>query len=177
MRQKIKTFIILLLISATVAKGYFKTTQLYAQKPGNIHFNLPNDLRLLEKQINDNEMSTPGIKKGCEAKIVWADSTKKVKTKYAFLYIHGFSASQMEGDPIHRNIAKKYGANLYLARLTGHGVDLGDSTMANVTADDFTYSAEYALAVAQNFRRRSNCYVQFIWGSIILLARFQTLRN
>ncbi len=112
-------------------------------------FKLTGDLPLLESQINDNEKNTPGIKQGCEAKIVWADSLKKVKTKIAFLYIHGFSASQMEGDPVHRNIAKKYQSNLYLARLAGHGIDLGDSTMATVTTDDFIKSAEYALAVAK----------------------------
>jgi esterase/lipase len=36
-----------------------------------------------------------------------------------------------------------------LARLAGHGINLGDSTMANITADDFAYSAEYALAIAE----------------------------
>ncbi len=110
---------------------------------------LPGDLSVIEKQIIDNEHTTKGIRPGCEAKIVWADSLKKAKTKIAFLYIHGFSATEKEGDPIHRNIAKKYQSNLYLARLAGHGVDLGDSTMATITTDDFVLSAEHALAVAK----------------------------
>jgi len=112
-------------------------------------FKLTGDLPTLEKQINEGEAAEKGIRPDCQARIVWADSTKKEKTKIAFVYIHGFSASQEEGNPIHRNIAKKYGGNLYLARLTGHGVDLGDSTMKNVTADDFINSAEYALAVGK----------------------------
>ena len=148
MKRKIKISMILLLqFAATVS--CFSGSGLNAQTVEKLNVNLPADLRLLEKQINTNELSTPGIRKGCEAKIIWADATKKVKTRYAFLYIHGFSASQMEGDPVHRNIAKKYEANLYLARLAGHGIDLGDSTMAKITVDDFVYSAEYSLAVAK----------------------------
>ncbi len=112
-------------------------------------FKLTSDLSQLEKQITDNEHNTTGLKPGSEAKIVWQDSTKKQKTKIAFLYIHGFSASQMEGDPVHRNIAKKYQANLYLARLASHGIDLGDETMKTVTTDEFIVSAEHALAVAK----------------------------
>jgi len=110
---------------------------------------LTGDLPRLEKQINEAEAAEKGIRPDCQARIVWADSTKKEKTKIAFVYIHGFSATQEEGNPIHRNIAKKYGANLYLARLAGHGVNLGDSTMANVRSDDFIRSAEYALAVGK----------------------------
>ena len=106
-------------------------------------------LPALEQQINKKEAKVNGIKPDNQARIVWADSTKKQKTKFAILYIHGFSASQGEGDPIHRNIAKKYKANLYLARLAGHGVFLGDSTLENVTTDEYVNSAEEALAIAK----------------------------
>ena len=110
---------------------------------------LTGNLPTLEKQINESEAAEKGIRPDCQARIVWADSLKKEKTKIAFVYIHGFSATQEEGNPIHRNIAKKYDSNLYLARLAGHGVNLGDSTMAKVTADDFILSAEHALAVGK----------------------------
>jgi len=112
-------------------------------------FKLTGDLPTLETKINEGEIAEKGIRPDCQARIVWADSSKKVKTKLAILYIHGFSATQEEGNPVHRNLAKKYGANLYLARLAGHGVDLGDSTMATVSADDFVLSAEKALAIAK----------------------------
>ena len=112
-------------------------------------FKLAGDLPTLDKQIQEGEAAEKGIRPDCQARIVWADSLKKEKTKIAFVYIHGFSATQEEGNPIHRNIAKKYGANLYLARLAGHGVSLGDSTMAKTTADDFILSAEKALAVGK----------------------------
>jgi hypothetical protein len=57
---------------------------------------LPASLPELEKQISDNEKAIKGIKPDNEARIVWADTTNKEKTKIAFLYLHGFSASQAE---------------------------------------------------------------------------------
>lgn len=111
--------------------------------------NLPASLTELEKQINDNEKAVKGIKPDNEARIVWADSSKKEKTKIAILYLHGFSASQAEGDPVHRDLAKKYHANLYLARLAEHGIARGDSTMISLTADEYEASAEKALMISE----------------------------
>jgi esterase/lipase len=150
MKRRLKKIGIYFISVITVcAIAYFSGPKPDAPKLEQISFSLPNDLVLVEKQVNESERATPGIRQGCEAKIIWADSTEKVKTKYVFLYIHGFGASRMEADPVHRNVAKKYSSNLYLARLSGHGIDLGDSTMAKVTANDFVYSIEYALSVAK----------------------------
>ncbi len=112
---------------------------------------LPTLLPVLEAQIQSEESAMPGLKPGCEARIVWADSTKKQKTPYALLYLHGFSASPGgEGDPVAFNVAKTFGCNLFLARMAGHGVDLGDETMATLTTDDYLASAEKGLAIAKS---------------------------
>ena len=111
--------------------------------------NLPGTLTELESSINMSEKAVKGIKPDNQARIVWADSSKKEKTNIAFLYLHGFSASQAEGDPVHRDLAKKYNANLYLSRLAEHGIDRGDSSMINLTAGEFEASAENALSVAE----------------------------
>jgi esterase/lipase len=146
MKTLLKTLIAIIGIGTV---GYFLGPKSEAPKLEVPMFKLTGDLPTLEKQINEGETAEKGIRPDCQARIVWADSLKKERTKLAILYIHGFSATQQEGNPVHRNLAKKYGANLYLARLAGHGIDLGDSTMATVTADDFVRSAEYALAVAK----------------------------
>ena len=146
MKTFLKTLIALIGVG-TVA--YFLGPKPEAPKLEIVKFKLTSDLPTLDKQIQEGETTEKGIRPDCQARIVWADSLKKEKTKLAIVYIHGFSATQEEGDPVHRNLAKKYGANLYLARLAGHGIDLGDSTMATVTADDFILSAENALAVGK----------------------------
>lgn len=87
------------------------------------------------------------LKPNNEARIVWADSTKK-KTEYAVVYLHGFSASQMEGDPVHRRFAEEFGANLYLARLSDHGIDSTEALL-NFTADRFWESAKEALSIGK----------------------------
>ncbi|MBK7132035.1 MAG: alpha/beta fold hydrolase [Bacteroidales bacterium] len=123
-------------------------------KPAKPEFKIPeisvaSTLIDLEKQITESEKGVRGIKPDNQARIVWADTSKKEKTKIAFLYLHGFSASQAEGEPVHRRIAKKYNANLFLARLAAHGIDRGDSSMIDLTADDYVASAEIALAIAK----------------------------
>ena len=129
--MKIFLKVIIALISVLTI-GYFlgpKPTPPRLEVP---MFKITGDLPTLDKQIQDDEAKVKGIRPDCQARIVWADSAKKAKTKIAFLYIHGFSATQEEGNPVHRNIAKKYGANLYLARLAGHGIDLGEIGRAHV---------------------------------------------
>jgi esterase/lipase len=92
------------------------------------------------------------IKENNEAKIIWADSTKQV-TEFAIVYLHGFSASQMEGDPVHRNIAKKFHCNLYLARLAEHGLT-GSDAMKNLTAENLWQSAKEAYAIGKKIGKK-----------------------
>jgi esterase/lipase len=111
--------------------------------------NLPVSLPELEKTINQGEKAVIGIRPDNQARIIWADSSKKEKTPVAFLYLHGFSASQKEGDPVHKDLAKKHNANLYLSRLAEHGIDRGDSNLIGLTAEDYEASAEKALQIAE----------------------------
>ena len=109
---------------------------------------IPDSVSQIDAYIAANESKTV-LKPGNEARVIWADSTQPKKTKIVFMYVHGFSASPMEGDPLHREVAKKFGANLLLARVAGHGVPDSDSTYANVTADDYYQSVENYYAIAK----------------------------
>ncbi|MEO6723410.1 MAG: alpha/beta fold hydrolase [Ferruginibacter sp.] len=82
-----------------------------------------------------------------QARIVWADSVKQ-RTPYSIVYLHGFSASQEEGEPVHRDMSKKFGCNLYLSRLAEHGIDTTEQLM-NLTADNYWESAKEALAIGK----------------------------
>jgi len=92
------------------------------------------------------------IKPNNEAKIIWADSSK-TQTDYAIVYLHGFSASQMEGDPVHQNIAKQFNCNLYLARLAEHGIDTTED-LVNLTADQYWESAKLAFAIGKQIGKK-----------------------
>lgn len=101
---------------------------------------------LLQEYITQQE-SVHKIKPGNEARIVWADTPHK-KTEYAIVYLHGFSASQEEGNPVHRNIARQFGCNLYLARLSQHGIDTTDA-LYYMTAENLWESAKQAYAIGR----------------------------
>jgi pimeloyl-ACP methyl ester carboxylesterase len=107
---------------------------------------VPAEPAALESYIRSAE-ALHRVKPDNEARIVWADSSRK-KTPYAIVYLHGFSASQGEGDPVHRYIAGKYGCNLYLPRIAEHGLDTVDA-MVHLTADEFWTSAQEALAIGR----------------------------
>lgn len=108
---------------------------------------VPETAKSLEEYIKAKEAQHK-IKRDNEARIVWANDSLKQKTPYAIVYLHGFSASQEEGDPVHRNIAKTFGCNLYLSRLAGHGIDTIDP-MISLTADEYWESAKQALTIGK----------------------------
>ena len=111
------------------------------------------DMPVVQRQATDLEAyiasseSVHHIKPNNEARIIWNDSTKQ-KTPYAIVYLHGFSASQVEGDPIHRMLANEFGCNLFLSRLSDHGIDTTDALLL-FTADRAWESAKEALAVGK----------------------------
>ncbi len=108
---------------------------------------VPATANLLENYISTQE-GQHKLKPDNEARIVWANDSLKHKTEYAIVYLHGFSASQEEGNPVHRNIAKKFGCNLYLSRLSQHGVDTTDA-LYNMTPDNLWESAKQAYTIGK----------------------------
>lgn len=108
---------------------------------------VPADASALETYIQQNE-ATHKVKPENEARIIWANDSTKQKTEYAIVYLHGFSASQEEGDPVHTNIARKFGCNLYLARLAEHGIDTTEELM-NLTAEKYWESVKQAYAIGK----------------------------
>ncbi len=108
---------------------------------------VPHQATELEEYISRNE-ARHALKPNNEARIVWYNDTLKQKTDYAIVYLHGFSASQEEGAPIHTSIAREFGCNLYLSRLAEHGVDTTDP-MKNLTPSKYWESAKQALAIGK----------------------------
>jgi len=108
-----------------------------------LNTNLPKvttDLVALDNEIKSEEKTNTKIKKDNQSTIVWYDSIPK-KTDYSFVYLHGWSASHEEGAPLHKLLAKRYGANLYLPRIAGHGLKEKEP-MLNLTATDYLNSAK-----------------------------------
>lgn len=100
-----------------------------------------------------NQEAAHKLKKDNEARIIWFNDSLRDVTPYSIVYLHGFSASQEEGAPVHENIARQYGCNLYLSRLAEHGIDTTEA-MASLTADSYWESAKQALAIGRKLGQK-----------------------
>jgi esterase/lipase len=96
--------------------------------------------------VTTKDAQVTNLKPDNQSRIIWANGIEK--TAYSVVYLHGFSASPKEGDPIHQEFAKRYGANLYIPRLAGHGIQ-DDDAFKNLTPKDLIDSAKEAIAIGQ----------------------------
>ncbi len=113
---------------------------------------IPAEAAALEQYINSNEAGHK-LKPDNEARILWLNDSSKQKTEYAVVYLHGFSASQEEGDPVHYEFAQKFGCNLYLSRLAAHGIDTTEP-LVDFTADAVWNSAKEAYAIGKQLGKK-----------------------
>ncbi len=105
----------------------------------------PAEVEQLIKKEND---TTKNLKPDNEARIVWASPDKKEKTDYVLIYIHGFSASCKEAFPVNYNFAKRYGMNLFCARLAEHGL-ADEEPLKNLTPESYFNSAKRAVELGR----------------------------
>jgi esterase/lipase len=145
-----KRYKVIIGLSALIVAGY-----LLGPKPKKPVYNeelteVP-DLEDLDRYVASIE-SMHKIKPGNEAEIIWADSIPK-QTEYAIVYLHGFSASKTEGNPVYLNLAKELNANLYLARLADHGIDT-IAPMQYFTADRLWETSKQAYAIGKKLGKK-----------------------
>ena len=142
MRWLKRSAIILFVLLVLYSVGPNPATPIYSTELPSVP-----SIDLLENYISSIE-SAHHLRPNNEARVVWANDSVKQKTDYAIVYLHGFSASQEEGNPVHRNIAKQFGFNLYLARLAEHGMDTTEQ-LVNLTPENYWKSAQQALAIGK----------------------------
>ncbi len=102
---------------------------------------LPADL---DAYLVRSESRYPDLTPGAEKTIVWAGPAG-TRTPLAIVYLHGFSATRQETAPLCDRVAAHFGANLYYARLSGHG--RGGAALADATVDDWLNDASEALQI------------------------------
>ncbi|MET0504643.1 MAG: alpha/beta hydrolase [Luteibacter sp.] len=113
----------------------------------------PASLDDLALDIARSERAVAGLKPDNEARIVFHPGAEHRRLPVSVVYLHGFTASQAEGDPAHRAIADACGAHLYLHRLSGHGSDL-PAAMAAASAARWRADADTALRIGLRLGER-----------------------
>ena len=137
-----KRYLIPLLLIGGVALGPRQTFEAF---DGQIKaMDMP--LTEIQSYLALQDDKVPDLFPANRAKVIWADSIRK--TPYSVVYLHGFSASAMEGAPIHQDFAKRYGCNLLLARLADHGRNSKES-FVDLTPKQLVESAKEAIALGQ----------------------------
>lgn len=103
--------------------------------------------------VQQHEAAVSNLKPHNEAEIVWANDSNKIQTEYCFVYLPGFGASKGEGEPIHREIAQRYGMNLYLARLEKQGITEAEPFL-DLTVDNLITSAKEAVQIGKTLGKK-----------------------
>ncbi len=109
---------------------------------------LPADL---DGWLEAREAGVPDLRAPARKRIVWAGEPGAA-TPLSVVYLHGFSASAEEVRPVPDRVAEALGANLFYARLTGHGRD--GAAMAEATAGDWIEDTAEALAIGRRIGAR-----------------------
>lgn len=94
-----------------------------------------------EKQVGEQFHLIPNTEK----RVLWQEPG--VRTEFAIVYLHGFSATRQETAPLAEQIADSLQANLFETRLTGHGHT--ELPLHAVKAEDWLEDAAEALAIGE----------------------------
>lgn len=108
----------------------------------------PNNLIDLQDFITTKEASINGLKQDNEARIIWANPDSISKTDYAFVYLHGFSASPQEANGIYPDLSSNYNSNIYLPRLQAHGTET-ENNLLDFDIEKYWKSAQEAYLIGK----------------------------
>lgn len=110
---------------------------------------------------------------GQQNQVAW--SGEEFQTPLALVYVHGFSASPLELEPVISILAKRLKANVVFTRLAAHGFQPASSSeiidgFATVRARDWAQNVDEALAVGEKVGRRVVLMGMSTGGPLVLDA-------
>lgn len=95
-------------------------------------------------------VSETGVIPGAEQRVLWFDGEQK--TQWSVVALHGFSATRQETAPLASDVATALQANLFEARLTGHGLNSG--ALVDVSAEEWLDDTAAALEIGRQLGER-----------------------
>ena len=118
------------------------------------------------------EANVPNIRPGLQKEVVYAFPLSRAKTPISIVYVHGFSASRGELEPVIGNVAKAFGANTVYTRLAGHGRD--GAAMGEATVNDWVNDLAEALAIADEVGERTVVIATSTGATLAAIAAAET---
>ena len=98
----------------------------------------------IDAYLNRSERSFGDIIEGVEKRVVWFSKSGQ-KTPISIIYLHGFTATSKEISPVTEKLATRLGANLYFARLFGHGRPA--ENMAEASVERWMFDVREAIKI------------------------------
>jgi esterase/lipase len=122
----------------------------------------------LDSYLAQKEAAYDDLRPATAKEIVWAYPASKAKTPIALVYLHGFSAAKGEIRPVPDDAARELGANLYFARLAGHG--RSGEALSEATVHDWIQDAAEAIAIGERIGEKVVIISTSTGGSLAALA-------
>lgn len=107
---------------------------------------LPREADALVRWLEQSEQRYGDVVEGTEKRIRWAHEDRR-KTSLSIIYLHGYTATRQEVDPLCDELAEALGANVFYTRLTGHGRP--PLAMGEVRGSDWLRDAREALEIGR----------------------------
>jgi alpha-beta hydrolase superfamily lysophospholipase len=121
----------------------------------------------LDAWLAARNAEVPDLRPAAAARVLWAGEAG-AQTPLSIVYLHGFSASAEEIRPVPDRMAAALGANLYFARLAGHGQD--SAAMGDVAVGDWIDDLAVAMTVGRRLGERVILLGVSTGGTLAVLA-------
>lgn len=122
---------------------------------------------MIDDWLRAREAQFPDLTPGTEKTVVWAGEPG-TRTPIALVYLHGFSATRAEIEPVPQLVARALGANLFLTRLAGHGRP--GAALAQATTADWALDLDEAVGLGRRLGARVVLIGTSTGGSLAALA-------
>lgn len=127
---------------------------------------VPEDLRALQRFVDQDRPED--VIPGAEARIVFNSTSSPARTDWAMVSLHGFSACRQETAPLAERIAENLSANLFEARMTGHGQS-GDA-LGDASSEAWLRDAREAILIGQRLGDRVLVLASSTGATLALLS-------
>lgn len=131
----------------------------------------PMHARDAQDYLRARDAAEAPLKPQAVSRIIWAGRPHAV-TDVALVFLHGWSTSPLEVDPVDARVAERLGANLVRLRLTGHGLApesrAGRELVRSATREALLRDAAVALALGKLCGRRVVLMGSSTGGSLAL---------
>lgn len=133
--------------------------------------------RDLDGYLATSEAQFDDITPGTEKRVMWAGAAG-AQTDVAFVYLHGWGASSEEIRPVPDRVAAAFGANLYFARLKGHGRAANAFALAEPSMNDWVQDTAEAIAIGKRLGKRVVLLTTSTGGTLgVMAAASEQLRD